>query len=52
MPASDVTKLIERLETFEKRMSVRLEALSAHLDRASDDTFLTVRGELHRKRPE
>ena len=40
---SDVTHLIERLEAFEDRMGVRLEALFADF---SDGT-LTVNGEVH-----
>lgn len=41
---SDVTDLIERLEAFEDRMGVRLEALFAHID---DNGFLVVNGEVH-----
>ena len=40
----DVTHLIERLEAFEERVGVRLEALFAHIDEYGD---LTVRGEVH-----
>ena len=40
----DVTHLIERLEAFEERMGVRLEALFAHIDEYGG---LTVNGELH-----
>lgn len=40
----DVTHLIERLEAFEERMGVRLEALFAHVDEYGN---LTVRGEIH-----
>ncbi|MBU6401188.1 MAG: hypothetical protein KGS61_12795 [Verrucomicrobia bacterium] len=43
---SDVTQLIERLEAFEERVGVRLEALYAHFD--SDGYLnLTVNGEVH-----
>jgi hypothetical protein len=39
----DVTHLIERLEVFEERMSVRLDALFARIE----DGFLAVNFELH-----
>ena len=39
----DVTHLIERLEAFEERMAVRLDALFAKLE----DDVLTVNFELH-----
>jgi len=39
----DVTRLIERLEAFEDRMAVRLDALFANLESG----FLTVNFELH-----
>jgi len=42
----DCTHLIERLEAFEERMGVRLEALFAS---RSESSYLTVRGELHPK---
>ena len=48
--AKDVTHLIERLEVFEERAGVRLEAMSAFLDVSNSDesTFrITVRGEIH-----
>jgi len=41
---SDVTQFIERLEAFEEREGVRLEALFAHID---SDGYLTVNGEVH-----
>lgn len=40
----DATHLIERLEAFEERVGVRLEALFAHID---EHNFLRVNGELH-----
>lgn len=40
----DVTHLIERLEAFEERVGVRLEALFAHISALG---FLTVNGEAH-----
>lgn len=44
----DVTHLIERLEAFEERMGVRLEALFAHIEHLGDvAVYLTVRGEVH-----
>lgn len=50
MAAKDITNLIERLEAFEDRLNVRLEAMSAQLDEISDDAiYLEVRGELHPK---
>ena len=39
----DITHLIERLEVFEERMAVRLDALFAK----SENGFLTVNFELH-----
>jgi len=42
---SDVTHLIERLEAFEERVDVRLEALFAHNSETSG--YLTVNGEVH-----
>lgn len=45
---SDVTQLIERLEAFEDRMGVRLEALFAHVHIEYDGLpVLTVNGEVH-----
>jgi hypothetical protein len=41
----DVTHLIERLEAFEERVGVRLEALFAHFEVISG--YLTVNGEVH-----
>lgn len=41
----DCTHLIERLEAFEERMGVRLEALFA--GRGSENSYLKLRGELH-----
>jgi len=47
MAVTDVTELIERLEAFEDRVSVRLESLSAFLQVIGDDFVgLKVRGEL------
>lgn len=46
----DVTNLIERLEAFEERMGVRLEALFADWDNNGfkpPSTFLKLNGELH-----
>jgi len=40
----DVTRLIERLEAFEERAGVRLEALFAHFDSYG---YLRVNGEMH-----
>ena len=46
--ATDVTNMIERLEAFEERASVRLESLGAVLLPVSGDlVYLKVRGELH-----
>ena len=45
---SDVTQLIERLETFEERTGVRLEALFAHISHIGDElVILHVKGEMH-----
>jgi hypothetical protein len=41
----DVTHRIERLEAFEERVGVRLEALFAHYELLS--CYLTVNGEVH-----
>ena len=46
----DITHLIERLELFEERLGVRLEALSARIqlmDRSAGSYYLNVYGELH-----
>ena len=48
MSKKDVTNLIERLEKFEQRAGVRLEALSAFAESDDDGEFtVTVRGEAH-----
>ena len=48
MSKKDVTSLIERLEKFEQRAGVRLEALSAFAESDDDGEFtVTVRGEAH-----
>ncbi len=39
----DATHLIERLEAFEERVGVRLEALFAYIE----NDYLTVNGEMH-----
>ena len=46
---SDVTPTIERLEAFEKRAGVRVDAMSGFLTEPDDDgeQRLNVRGELH-----
>lgn len=49
MPIQDVTRLVERLEAFEDRLGVRLEALSAAMWEDDDGVRLRVRGELHLK---
>ncbi len=50
MPAKDVSNLLERLEAFEDRYNVRLEALSAYMDGDDGDRIdVYVRGELHPK---
>jgi hypothetical protein len=41
---TDVTHLIERLEAFEERVGVRLEALFANM---GQNGYLTVNGEMH-----
>lgn len=44
----DVTHLIERLEAFEERIGVRLEALFAHIEECMGETaYLNVKGEVH-----
>ena len=45
----DVTSLVQRLEAFEQRLGVRIEALSAFEsgDYSDDEVRITVRGELH-----
>lgn len=47
----DCTKLIERLEVFEDRVGIRLEALFANWDDsfAPPLSYLTVTGEVHPK---
>ena len=48
MSKKDVTNLIERLEKFEQRAGVRLEALSAFAESDDDGEFtVTVRGVAH-----
>ena len=49
MAVEDITNLVERLEAFEDRLGVRIEALSADFNYDADDgeATLTVRGELH-----
>ena len=49
MAYTNVSDLIERLEAFEDRLNVRIEALSAHLSPFNDDYIVEVRGELHPK---
>ena len=49
MVTQDVSALLERLEAFEDRLSLRLESLSAYLDIYDDWSNLWVRGELHPK---
>jgi hypothetical protein len=49
-PKNDLTQLIERLEAFEERCEIRLEALFAFIDpeeRFSSNFMLTIKGELH-----
>jgi hypothetical protein len=45
--ASDLTHLIERLEVFEERLSIRLNALYAFRDPHFGIANVTVNGELH-----
>ena len=49
MKRTDVTKLVERLEAFEERTGVRLDAISSYSELDTDDHTLsiTVLGELH-----
>lgn len=49
MPKKDVTSLVQRLEAFEDRAKVRIEAVSAFLSDVDDDgeQSLHVRGEVH-----
>ena len=51
MAVKDVTDLLERLEAFEDRLGVRLEAMSAQLDVVDDDevAYVVIQGELHPK---
>ena len=50
-PKNDLTQLIERLEAFEERCEIRLEALFASIDPeetlAGHNFMITVNGELH-----
>jgi hypothetical protein len=51
-PKNDLTQLIERLEAFEERCGVRLEALFASIDPSEEISVggnlqITVNGELH-----
>lgn len=43
----DVTEQLQRLEAFEERMGVRLEALYADFHENQNGFHLTVNGELH-----
>ena len=48
MRNDDITNLIERLDAFEERCGVRLESLSAYIQRIADPPFyITICGELH-----
>ena len=47
MAKKDVTKLIERLEVFEERACVRLEAISAFIEDDDGRYTITVFGEVH-----
>ena len=49
MVCKDITKLVQRLEAFEDRLNVRIEAISAFETEPDGDaqTLITVRGELH-----
>ena len=49
MKRRDVTALVQRIEAFESRHGVRIEALSAFETKEdfSTDHFLILRGELH-----
>lgn len=44
---TDISSIIERFEAFEERVGVRLDALSAYLEGGSEDSTITVYGELH-----
>ena len=49
MSKKDVTSLVQRLDAFEERLGVRIEALSAFESEGYEDgeVEITVRGELH-----
>ena len=47
MAKKDVTDFIERMERFERRAGVRLEALSAFADSFEGEHTVVVRGEAH-----
>lgn len=49
MAKKDITSLVQRLDAFEERLGVRIEALSAFesKDKYDDDADITIRGELH-----
>ena len=52
MAKKDITRLIERLEAFEERAGVRLEALSAFVYKYEDlqgeiEFQVVLRGEIH-----
>lgn len=49
MSKKDITAIVQRLDAFEERVGVRIEALSAFevKEEYSDDADITVRGELH-----
>ena len=49
MSRKDITSLLQRLDAFEERLGVRLEALSAFESKEEfqDEADITVRGELH-----
>ena len=49
MGKKDITDLVQRLDAFEERLGVRIEAMSAFLGEVDDDgeVEVSVRGELH-----
>ncbi len=49
MSKKDITEIVQRLDAFEDRLGVRIEAMSAFesKDEYEDEAEITVRGELH-----
>lgn len=49
MSKKDITAIVQRLDAFEERLGVRIEALSAFESKNeySEDADIVVRGELH-----